>query len=36
VVDSVEKKWVLGWKKKGFADRKNADVETFPGCLQKA
>lgn len=26
VVDSVEKKWVLGWEKKGFASRKNADL----------
>ena len=26
VVDSVVKKWVLGWEKKGFADRKNADL----------
>ena len=26
VVDSVEKKWVLGWEKKGFADRKNSDL----------
>lgn len=26
VVDSVEKKWVLGWEKKGFAVRKNADL----------
>lgn len=26
VVDSVEKKWVLGWEKKGFIDRKNADL----------
>jgi ribonuclease HI len=26
VVDSVQKKWVLGWEKKGFADRKNADL----------
>jgi ribonuclease HI len=26
VVDSVEKKWVLGWEKKGFVDRKNADL----------
>ncbi|MCF4100556.1 ribonuclease HI [Gillisia sp. M10.2A] len=26
VVDSVEKKWVLGWEKKGFKDRKNADL----------
>jgi ribonuclease HI len=28
VVDSVEKKWVLGWEKKGFANRKNADLWT--------
>lgn len=26
VVDSVEKKWVLGWEKKGFAERKNSDL----------
>ena len=26
VVDSVQKKWVLGWEKKGFVDRKNADL----------
>ena len=26
VVDSVVKKWVLGWEKKGFIDRKNADL----------
>ncbi|MGO4817343.1 ribonuclease HI [Flavobacterium sp. W22_SRS_FP1] len=26
VVDSVQKKWVLGWEKKGFAARKNADL----------
>ena len=26
VVDSVEKKWVLGWEKKGVADRKNSDL----------
>ncbi|MFV8374863.1 ribonuclease HI [Flavobacterium sp. LB1P62] len=26
VVDSVEKKWVLGWEKKGFIDRKNSDL----------
>lgn len=26
VVDSVEKKWVLGWEKKAFAGRKNADL----------
>lgn len=26
VVDSVEKKWVFGWEKKQFADRKNSDL----------
>jgi ribonuclease HI len=26
VVDSVEKKWVLGWEKKGFTNRKNSDL----------
>lgn len=26
VVNSVEKKWVLGWQKKGFINRKNADL----------
>jgi ribonuclease HI len=26
VVDSVEKKWVFGWEKKGFAGRKNSDL----------
>jgi ribonuclease HI len=26
VVDSVEKKWVLGWEKKKFKERKNADL----------
>ena len=26
VVDSVLKKWVFGWEKKGFADRKNPDL----------
>ena len=26
VVDSVEKKWVLGWEKKKFVGRKNADL----------
>lgn len=26
VVDAVEKKWVLGWEKKAFKDRKNADL----------
>jgi len=26
VVDSVEKKWVLGWEKKGFKDKKNVDL----------
>lgn len=26
VVDSIEKKWVFGWQKKGFAGKKNADL----------
>ena len=26
VVDSVKKSWVFGWEKKGFKDRKNADL----------
>ena len=26
VVDAVEKKWVLGWEKKAFKDRKNPDL----------
>ena len=26
VVDAVEKKWVFGWEKKGFKDRKNPDL----------
>lgn len=26
VVDSVEKGWVMGWEKKGFAKRKNPDL----------
>jgi ribonuclease HI len=26
VVDAVEKKWVFGWEKKGFADKKNPDL----------
>lgn len=26
VVDSVEKKWVFGWQKKGFSGKKNADL----------
>ncbi len=26
VVDSVQKKWVFGWEKKGFAGRKNPDL----------
>ena len=26
VVDSVEKKWVLGWEKKRFKDKKNPDL----------
>jgi len=26
VVDAVEKKWVFGWKKKGFKNKKNPDL----------
>lgn len=26
VVDAVEKKWVWGWQKKGFKDKKNPDL----------
>ena len=26
VADAVEKKWVFGWEKKGFKDRKNSDL----------
>ena len=26
VVDAVEKKWVLGWEKKGFLNKKNPDL----------
>ena len=26
VVNSIEKKWVFGWAKKGFAGKKNADL----------
>jgi ribonuclease HI len=26
VVDSVEKRWVFGWEKKGFAGKKNPDL----------
>lgn len=26
VVDSVEKKWVLGWEKKNFKEKKNSDL----------
>ncbi len=26
VVDAVEKKWVLGWEKKGFKDKANPDL----------
>jgi ribonuclease HI len=26
VVDSVEQKWVFGWEKKNFKDKKNADL----------
>lgn len=26
VVDSIEKKWVFGWEKKNFKDKKNSDL----------
>lgn len=26
IVNSVEKKWVFGWAKKGYAGKKNADL----------
>ncbi len=26
VVDAIEKKWVFGWEKKNFKDKKNADL----------
>ena len=26
VVDSVEKKWIFGWEKKNFKDKKNVDL----------
>jgi len=26
VVDAIEKKWVFGWEKKGFASKKNPDL----------
>lgn len=26
VVESVEKKWVFGWQKKGFKNKKNPDL----------
>jgi len=26
VVDAIEKKWVFGWEKKGFKDKKNIDL----------
>ncbi len=26
VVNAVEKKWVFGWERKGFAGKKNADL----------
>jgi len=26
VVDAVEKRWVFGWKQKGFKDKKNVDL----------
>lgn len=28
VIDSVQKKWVFGWEKKGFAGKKNPDLWT--------
>jgi len=28
VIDAVEKKWVFGWKQKGFAGKKNPDLWT--------
>lgn len=28
VVDAIEKGWVFGWQRKGFKDRKNADLWT--------
>ena len=28
VVNSVEKGWVFGWERKGFKDKKNADLWT--------
>jgi len=36
VVNSVEKKWVFGWEKKGFAGKKNADLwMLFLKCFKK-
>ena len=36
VVNSVEKKWVFGWAKKGFAGKKNADLwSLFLECNKK-
>ena len=26
VVDAVEKRWVFGWEKKGYKDKKNPDL----------
>jgi ribonuclease HI len=26
VIDSVEKKWIFGWEKKAFKDKKNSDL----------
>ena len=37
VVDSIEKKWVLGWEKKGFAGRKKLRfMEAFSENLPSA
>lgn len=36
VVDAVEKKWVFGWVKKQFKDKKNKDLWLrFLGCYKK-
>ena len=32
VVDAIEKKWVFGWVKKGFKDKKNPDL--WQRCLK--
>lgn len=36
VVNSVEKGWVFGWEKKGFAGKKNADLwQRFLKCYRR-